>query len=42
MVLFSDDDLGTFLSPLNLPSKQFVFLAVNDNQVVNQAGGSHW
>lgn len=38
----SDDDLGAFLSPLNLPSKQFIFLPVNDNQVVNQSGGTHW
>ncbi|XP_052780849.1 sentrin-specific protease 8-like [Mya arenaria] len=40
--LAQDNDIGNFLAPLNLPSKQFVFLPVNDNQVVNQTGGNHW
>ncbi|WAR26060.1 SENP8-like protein [Mya arenaria] len=40
--LLIDNDIGNFLAPLNLPSKQFVFLPVNDNQVVNQTGGNHW
>ncbi|KAL4227095.1 hypothetical protein ACF0H5_015069 [Mactra antiquata] len=40
--LAPDDDLGTCLGPLNLPSKQFVFLPVNDNQITCQAGGTHW
>lgn len=35
-------ELGAFLEPLNLPTKQFVFLAVNNNQSTNQAGGTHW
>lgn len=39
--LTPDNQLKELLSPLNLPSKQFVFLAVNDNQSVN-AGGTHW
>ncbi|XP_047218426.1 sentrin-specific protease 8 [Girardinichthys multiradiatus] len=35
------DELALFLEPLNLPSRRWVFLAVNDNS--NQtAGGSHW
>ncbi|KAF7667930.1 hypothetical protein LDENG_00041630 [Lucifuga dentata] len=34
-------DLAVFLEPLNLASRRWVFLAVNDNS--NQtAGGSHW
>ncbi|XP_060587910.1 sentrin-specific protease 8-like [Ruditapes philippinarum] len=40
--LAPDDELGEFLKPLNLPSKEFIFLPVNDNQVSNQAGGTHW
>ncbi|XP_016140054.1 sentrin-specific protease 8 [Sinocyclocheilus grahami] len=35
------EELAIFLEPLNLVSRQWVFLAVNDNS--NQtAGGSHW
>ncbi|KAM9410293.1 LOW QUALITY PROTEIN: sentrin-specific protease 8 [Pholidichthys leucotaenia] len=35
------DELALFLEPLDLPSRHWVFLAVNDNS--NQsAGGSHW
>ncbi|XP_051504102.1 sentrin-specific protease 8 [Myxocyprinus asiaticus] len=37
----SQDELAIFLEPLRLPSRRWVFLAVNDNS--NQtAGGSHW
>lgn len=42
VVMVTDEDLGTFLLPLNLPSKQFVFLPVNDNQISCQVGGTHW
>ncbi|KAI4879579.1 hypothetical protein NFI96_006702 [Prochilodus magdalenae] len=35
------EELALFLEPLRLPSRRWVFLAVNDNS--NQtAGGSHW
>lgn len=37
----SHEELAVFLEPLGLPSRHWVFLAVNDNS--NQtAGGSHW
>ncbi|KAM8877515.1 sentrin-specific protease 8 [Synchiropus splendidus] len=42
-IKFSADaiELSLFLEPLDLPSRRWVFLAVNDNS--NQsAGGSHW
>jgi sentrin-specific protease 8 len=31
-----------FLDPLNASSKQFIFMAVNDNNNLARAGGSHW
>jgi hypothetical protein len=34
--------LGIFEDSLNLPTKQFVFLPVNDNENSEIAGGSHW
>ncbi|XP_061186543.1 sentrin-specific protease 8-like [Saccostrea echinata] len=40
--LLPSDQLGEFLEPLNLPSKQYVFLPVNDNSQCEQTGGSHW
>ncbi|XP_062998389.1 sentrin-specific protease 8 [Elgaria multicarinata webbii] len=37
----SQEELAIFLEPLNLPHKEIVFLAINDNS--NQAaGGTHW
>ncbi|XP_076448194.1 sentrin-specific protease 8-like [Babylonia areolata] len=36
------DDLATALGPLNLPTKEYVFLPINDNTNTNKAGGSHW
>ncbi|XP_074645267.1 sentrin-specific protease 8-like isoform X1 [Tubulanus polymorphus] len=35
-------ELGLFLEPLDLPNKEAIFLAVNDNADVNHTGGSHW
>ncbi|KAI0239427.1 Sentrin-specific protease 8 [Lamellibrachia satsuma] len=37
-----EDELGLFLEPLELHSKQRIFLAVNDNTELDSAGGSHW
>ncbi|KAK3101026.1 hypothetical protein FSP39_000351 [Pinctada imbricata] len=36
------EELGPFLEPLNLPTKQYVFLAINDNNDATQVGGTHW
>jgi len=36
------EELPIFLEPLNLPSKDLVFLAVNDQEDMERAGGSHW
>ena len=38
----SDDDLEPFLEPLYLPSKEFIFIPVNDNDSLDTAGGTHW
>lgn len=35
-------DLGFFLAPLSLDRKELIFLAVNDNEAPDEAGGSHW
>lgn len=35
-------ELGIFLEPLNLHSKKVVVLAVNDNDSLDKAGGTHW
>lgn len=35
-------EIGIFVEPLDLPSHQLVFFAVNDNDSVHSAGGSHW
>lgn len=40
--LYEASDLGMFLEPLCLPQKRLIFLAVNNNESVHQAGGSHW
>ncbi|XP_053721343.1 sentrin-specific protease 8-like [Synchiropus splendidus] len=42
-IKFCDDmwDLCLFLEPLDLASRQWIFLAVNDN-CNQEAGGSHW
>ena len=35
-------ELRVFLEPLGLQEKQLIVLAVNNNQSVEYAGGSHW
>lgn len=40
--ILPSEQLGEFLDPLNLPTKQYVFLPVNDNEQCEQTGGSHW
>ncbi|XP_072025826.1 sentrin-specific protease 8-like [Amphiura filiformis] len=35
-------ELSIFLEPLNLESKNFVFLVINDKSDSSTAGGSHW
>jgi len=47
VLIFSNDistgiEIGIFVEPLDLPSHQLVFFAVNDNDSVHSAGGSHW
>ncbi|PZC74464.1 hypothetical protein B5X24_HaOG207821 [Helicoverpa armigera] len=37
-----EDEIGTFLEPLGVSKKQFVFFALNDNDTPDMAGGSHW
>ena len=41
-VIYSDAEVGIFLEPMNLLHKDFVFMAVNDNQAEMAAGGTHW
>lgn len=35
-------DLQVLLESLHLPTKQFVFVPVNDNSDINKVGGMHW
>lgn len=42
MLFCVGEQLGEFLDSLNLPTKQYVFLPVNDNEQCEQTGGSHW
>jgi hypothetical protein len=41
-IYITAEDLTSSLESLNLPTKQFVFLPVNDNENSEIAGGSHW
>ncbi|CAG9788717.1 unnamed protein product [Diatraea saccharalis] len=36
------EEIKTFLEPLDINSKKFVFFALNDNDSPDTAGGSHW
>lgn len=36
------DEIKTFLEPLGISKKQFVFFPLNDNDTPDVAGGSHW
>ena len=38
----SAGDLQVSLESLQLPSKQFVFVPVNDNSDTSKVGGMHW
>ncbi|KAK7503419.1 hypothetical protein BaRGS_00005340 [Batillaria attramentaria] len=40
--LAAAEDLTVALEPLNLPTKEYVFVPINDNASTNKAGGSHW
>ncbi|KAJ9597826.1 hypothetical protein L9F63_011321 [Diploptera punctata] len=35
-------ELGIFLIPLNLQKRRFIFLALNDCELVESPGGTHW
>jgi sentrin-specific protease 8 len=37
-----DEVIACFLGPLDLSSKQFIFLPINDNNDPENTGGSHW
>ncbi|GAB1604725.1 sentrin-specific protease 8-like [Argonauta hians] len=39
---YPQQEMGIFLDPLNLSTKDFVFMAINDNMAAYQYGGSHW
>lgn len=36
------EEISTFLEPLGVNRKKFVFFALNDNDTPDMAGGSHW
>lgn len=36
------EEIKTFLEPLDVNLKKFVFFALNDNNTPDMAGGSHW
>ncbi|KAM3965753.1 sentrin-specific protease 8-like [Aphomia sociella] len=36
------EEIKTFLEPLGIKNKKFVFFALNDNDLPDRAGGSHW
>ncbi|XP_033647577.1 sentrin-specific protease 8-like [Asterias rubens] len=40
--LSNDSEVGMFIEPLNLPQKDYVFMAVNNNQAQMTTGGTHW
>ena len=40
--LISTEEVGIFLEPLNAHNRSFIFFAVNDQQLLSAAGGSHW
>lgn len=35
-------EMGVFLDPLHSSAKQFIFFALNDNEMTESSGGSHW
>nr|CAD7595868.1 unnamed protein product [Timema genevievae] len=36
------EELGTFLDPLKVKQRKFIFLALNDCEVLDTPGGTHW
>lgn len=40
--MVGSSEIKTFLDPLGVESKKFVFFALNDNDSPDTAGGSHW
>lgn len=42
LIYESGDDLGCVLDPLNLTSKNYIFLPVNDHGSSTSTGGAHW
>lgn len=40
--MVSVNEITTFLQPLGIQNKKFVFFALNDNNEPDMAGGSHW
>ncbi|KAJ8712326.1 hypothetical protein PYW07_005168 [Mythimna separata] len=40
--MVQEDEIATFLEPLGVSKRQFVFFALNDNDTPDMAGGSHW
>ncbi|XP_058117902.1 sentrin-specific protease 8 [Anopheles ziemanni] len=40
--MVSAEEVGIFLDPLRAQDRSFLFFALNDNVVADQAGGSHW
>ncbi|XP_071815526.1 sentrin-specific protease 8-like isoform X2 [Apostichopus japonicus] len=40
--LSAESEIGVFVNPLDLPQKDYIFLAVNNNSSYSSVGGSHW
>uniref|UniRef100_A0A182P0U1 Ubiquitin-like protease family profile domain-containing protein n=1 Tax=Anopheles epiroticus TaxID=199890 RepID=A0A182P0U1_9DIPT len=40
--MVAQDEVGIFLEPLRAQQRSFVFFALNDNQLADRAGGTHW
>lgn len=40
--VMSDDEVDVFLNPLDAKRKDFIFFALNDNEMTDHSGGSHW
>ncbi|XP_055631717.1 sentrin-specific protease 8 [Toxorhynchites rutilus septentrionalis] len=40
--MVTETEVGIFLEPLKAQQRLFIFFALNDNQLADRAGGSHW
>lgn len=40
--LVQAEEIKTFLEPLGVSKKKYIFFALNDNDTPDKAGGSHW